>query len=168
MEKSIYHTSFKSYKIKSVKLKKCLPNSKKGKVDRHLHCFLIFSKKSFNVSLHFALLWNNFLEVLSLSENNCICSTYLFNYWRCEQGLIPLQDSIEGCVECINDSDCLNDQFCEVNWVGKSANRFNSHKCKPKHKPCEPSPCGKWTCMVIDDEEVCRFLLICFLRHKFS
>ena len=91
--------------------------------------------------------------LLSLSENK-----YLFNCWRCEQGLIPLQDSIEGCVECINDSDCQNDQFCEVNWVGKSANRFKSHKCKPKHKPCEPSPCGKWTCMVIDEEEVCRFL----------
>ena len=85
-------------------------------------------------------------------------NSFLSYVSRCKPGLIPLPDSIEGCVECLSDSDCKNGYYCDTYWVGaKSTEMYDSHKCVSKIKPCDPSPCGPWTCMVIDNESVCRF-----------
>ena len=70
---------------------------------------------------------------------------------RCEPGLVPMPDSIEGCVECLIDSDCDYGSICEVQW----------NKCIPKPDPCNPSPCGPGArCMEdYNGNAVCRFLV---------
>ena len=68
---------------------------------------------------------------------------------RCERGLVPMPDSIQGCVECLTDSNCDNGFICEVQW----------HKCIPKPDPCNPSPCGPGAFCMEDhtNNAVCRF-----------
>ena len=69
--------------------------------------------------------------------------------FRCEAGLVPMPDSIEGCVECLFDSDCDYGSICEVQW----------NKCIPKPDPCNPSPCGPGARCMEDHNgnAVCRF-----------
>ena len=76
----------------------------------------------------------------------------IFNwFFRCEAGLVPMPDSIEGCVECLIDSDCDYGSICEVQW----------NKCIPKPDPCNPSPCGPGARCMEDHNgnAVCRFLV---------
>ena len=70
---------------------------------------------------------------------------------RCEPGLVPMPDSIEGCVECLINSDCDYGSICEVQW----------NKCIPKPDPCNPSPCGPGARCMEDHNgnAVCRFLV---------
>ena len=77
----------------------------------------------------------------------------------CEEGLIPALDTIQGCVECLDDYHCKDGFYCKNDWEGsRSKDFYKSHKCTALNKPCDPSPCGPWICMVIDNESVCRFL----------
>ena len=68
---------------------------------------------------------------------------------RCESGLLPLPDSIQGCVECIDDYNCNKGYTCEKQW----------NKCIAKPDPCDPSPCGSGTICRVDPygKAVCRF-----------
>ena len=61
-----------------------------------------------------------------------------------------MPDSIEGCVECLFDSDCDYGSICEVQW----------NKCIPEPDPCNPSPCGPGARCMEDHNgnAVCRFL----------
>ena len=78
-----------------------------------------------------------------------IYTRYFLLICRCEPGLVPMPDSIEGCVECLIDSDCNYGSICEVQW----------NKCIPKPDPCNPSPCGPGSnCMEdYNGNAVCRF-----------
>ena len=60
-----------------------------------------------------------------------------------------MPDSIEGCVECLVDSNCNSGFICEVEW----------HKCITKPDPCNPSPCGPGArCMENQKgNAICRF-----------
>ena len=67
---------------------------------------------------------------------------------RCNSGLVPMPDSIEGCVECLIDRHCGSGKICEVQW----------NQCIPKPDPCNPSPCGPGsTCMEdLNGNAICR------------
>ena len=71
--------------------------------------------------------------------------------FRCDSGLVPMPDSIEGCVECLIDKHCGDGKICEVQW----------NQCIPKPDPCNPSPCGPGSICMEDfnGNAICRFFL---------